>query len=406
MRILHVVDHSIPLQSGYSFRSRAIFLEQRARGWETFHLTGPKHALAADGTAPEETVDDLLFHRTAPPRGAAARLPVLNQWAVVRALERRLGELVPRIRPDILHAHSPALDGVAVVRAGRRFGIPTVYEIRGFWEDAAVSHGTSRENGLRYRLTRGLETWVLRNVDAVTCICQGIREDLVQRGIPEERISVIPNAVDPGRFHAATRRDPELESSLGLAGKPVIGFIGSFYRYEGLMLLLEAMPAILNRVPEVRLLLVGGGQDAENLQQRAAQLGLEERVLFTGRVPNDRVARYYSLIDLLCYPRLPMRLTERVTPLKPLEAMAQQKTLVASDVGGHRELIRDGETGVLFRAGDAEDLAAKASRLLQHRESWPALQSAGRAFIEEQRTWPVSVAGYEPVYRGLLPERP
>ncbi len=402
MRILHIVDHSIPLQSGYAFRSRAIFLEQQTRGWETFHVTSPKHALAVQEQPPEEIVDGLSFYRTSPVTGWAATLPLFDQWSVVHALEKRLRTIIPLIEPDILHAHSPALDGIAAIRAGRKFGIPTVYEIRGFWEDAAVSHGTSRENSLRYRVSRQLENRVFRRADAVVCICKGIRQDLVARGIPEQRITIVPNAVDPERFQATSQRDAELESRLGLAGEPVIGFIGSFYRYEGLMLLLDAMPRILSQNPDTRLLLVGGGQDAERLRKKAAALGITDRVIFTGRVPNDQVYRYYSLIDILCYPRLPMRLTELVTPLKPLEAMAQEKPLVASDVGGHRELIHDGETGTLFKAGDSTDLAAKLVGLLENRQQWPAMTAAGRRFIERERTWKTCVARYAPVYENLL----
>jgi glycosyltransferase involved in cell wall biosynthesis len=181
VRVLHVLDHSIPLQSGYTFRSRAIINEQRALGWQTCHVTSPKHN--PDNAVPEhETVDGIEFYRCQPLSGLFARLPVLGQLAVIRVLTRRLVEVARREKPDVIHAHSPALNGVAAIRAGRKLGIPVVYEVRGFWEDAAVSHGTSTEGGLRYRLTRAMETWALRRADAVTCICEGIRGDLVERG--------------------------------------------------------------------------------------------------------------------------------------------------------------------------------------------------------------------------------
>ena len=150
MRILHFLDHSIPLQSGYTFRTRSILLAQRARGWETFHITGGKHG---DFTDPVEEIDGLQFYRTPKPAGLFARLPVLNQLVVANNLYRRACEVIEKIRPDILHAHSPSLNGLAALRAGRRYGIPVVYEIRAFWEDAAVDHGTSKEDGLRYKLT-------------------------------------------------------------------------------------------------------------------------------------------------------------------------------------------------------------------------------------------------------------
>ena len=399
MRILHILDHSIPLHSGYTFRTRAIIEQQRAMGWETFHVTGTKQG--ATQTQVEE-VDGLVFYRTPPMSGLQARLPVLNQLAVISRLERTLRQIVGEVKPDILHAHSPALNGVAALRAGAHFNLPVVYEVRAFWEDAAVDHGTSKEWGVRYRLTRQLETYALKRADAITTICEGLRGDIIARGIPEDKVTVIPNAVDVQRFSMNGQADPELQAQLGITGKTVLGFIGSFYAYEGLILLLEAMPGILEKNPDVRVLLVGGGPQESRLRERAAELGLNEVVIFTGRVPHDTVQTYYNLVDVFVYPRLPMRLTDLVTPLKPLEAMAQGRLVLASDVGGHRELIRPGVNGELFRAGDAADLATAVLELLRNRDRWQSLHEGGREFVESERTWPRSVARYESVYKAVL----
>ena len=401
MKILHVLDHSIPLHSGYTFRTRAILEQQRRLGWETFHLTSPKHNAPAMVDGGNEIVDGLNFYRSRNPAGWRTKLPFFNQWAVVEATVRRLREIIPHIRPDILHAHSPSLNGMAAVRAGREFGIPVVYEIRAFWEDAAVDHGTSKEGGLRYRLTRALETHVVNQADAVTTICEGLRGDLIARGVPEGKITVIPNAVDIERFSMDGEKDVQLARELGLEGKTVLGFIGSFYAYEGLTLLVQSLPAILAQAPETRLLLVGGGPQEQEIKTQVERLGLQDAVIFTGRVPHDDVSRYYDLVDVFVYPRLSMRLTDLVTPLKPLEAMAQGKLVLASDVGGHKELIRDGENGVLFAAGSREELARKALEMFSDRGSWPQLRANGRTFVEQERNWAASVSRYEPVYRRL-----
>lgn len=399
MKILHVFDHSIPLQSGYTFRSRAVLREQRRRGWETAHVTSVKHYQPG---AAEEEVEDLRFYRAAALGPVSRRVPGLREFAGIRHLEQRIEEVLGRERPNILHAHSPSLNGAAALRVARRHRIPWVYECRAFWEDAAVDHGTAREGGLRYRLTHAHETRVFQAADAVTCICEGLRADIVGRGVDPAKVTVIPNAVDVDAFTVERRRDQALAAQLGLADVPVIGFIGSFYAYEGLAIALEALVWLRARMPQLRLLLVGGGPQEANLRERAAQLGLGDAVVFAGRVPHGDVSRYYDLVDAFVYPRLSMRLTELVTPLKPLEAMAQGRLVVASDVGGHRELIRDGKTGVLFRAGDAGALAEAVFELFAHRERWPALQDAGRRFVEQERNWEASVARYEPVYRRLL----
>ncbi len=398
LRVLHVLDHSIPLHSGYTFRTRAILQQQRALGWQTFHITGPKQGVPG---APYEDIDGLGFHRTAASSGMLARLPMFDQLAVIDALAARLHEVALAVKPDVIHAHSPVLNAMAALRVGKRLGIPVVYEIRAFWEDAAVDHGTSREWGLRYRLTRAMETHALRRVDAATTICEGLRAEIVGRGIPAAKVTVIPNAVNVADFQTGGARDEALAAKLGLQGKQVLGFIGSFYAYEGLDVLLRALPAMLAADPDIRVLLVGGGPQDAALKALAQELNVTEQVIFTGRVPHDQVQRYYNLVDVLVYPRLKMRLTDLVTPLKPLEAMAQGRLLAASDVGGHRELIDDGRTGVLFAAGDPAALAHKVLDLLRAPERWPALRANGRAFVERERTWAASVARYQEVYGSL-----
>lgn len=395
MRILHILDHSIPLHSGYTFRTAAILREQRALGWETFHLSSPKQGVTA---AMVEEVDGLTFHRTALPPAAASGVAELRQ---MRAVQARIEELARELRPDVLHAHSPVLNAIPAIRAGKKLGIPVVYEIRAFWEDAAVDHGTTAEGSVRYRVTRALETWALKRIDHAFTICEGLRRDIVSRGIPESKVTVIPNAVDVEGFQLSGDADPVLRGQLGLSGATVLGFVGSFYAYEGLDLLLEAFPALLQKRPELRLLLVGGGPQDANLKAQALRLGVADKVVFTGRVPHSEVSRFYDQIDLLVYPRHSMRLTELVTPLKPLEAMAQGRLFVASDVGGHRELISDGETGKLFKAGSADALALAIDEMLDHRERWPAMRAAGRHFVEDVRNWKNSVANYAAVYRRL-----
>ncbi|RED49881.1 TIGR04063 family PEP-CTERM/XrtA system glycosyltransferase [Aestuariispira insulae] len=404
MRILHILDHSIPLHSGYTFRTLSILREQRRRGWETFHLTGPKHT---QDYVPRETVPskdgDWEFYRTPAPDGFVAKLPVLGEFALMNAMTRRLDEVIQEVKPDILHAHSPALNGIPALRAGKKHGIPVVYEIRAFWEDAAVSHGTCRAWGPRYRLTRALETYVLRNVNAATTICEGLRQDIIERNIPAEKLTVIPNAIDLNEFpDRQVLRDPKLVQDLGLEGKLVLGFIGSFYEYEGLDLLLDAFPAIKKEIPEATILMVGGGQAEQALRDQAKSLGIEQDIIFTGRVPHDVVDQYYALVDILAYPRHSMRLTETVTPLKPLEAMAQRRIFIASDVGGHKELIDHGRTGTLFQAGNAEALATELVALARKRDDWPAIGTAGRQYVEDVRNWANSVSNYEGVYGALL----
>jgi PEP-CTERM/exosortase A-associated glycosyltransferase len=395
MRILHVLDHSLPLHSGYTFRTRAIVTAQRARGLEVACVTGARQGKAG---ADPEIIENINFYRTPSPSVSPSPL---REWKEIRALSRRLDRLVTEWRPDQLHVHSPVLNALAALGVARKHKLPLIYEIRAFWEDAAVGNGTGREGSLRYRLTRMLETRAARRADAVAVICEGLRRDLIARGIAADKIIVAPNGVDMSLFGNPLAPDPVFARKLGLAGADVVGFIGSFYDYEGLDDLIDAMPLLLAKRPKAQLLLVGGGPMEEALRAQAAASPAKDRIHFAGRIPHHEVDRYYGLIDILAYPRKAMRLTELVTPLKPLEAMAQRKLVVASNVGGHRELIEDGVTGTLFPAGDPSAIAEALDGLFANRSQWERRRDSARRFVERDRNWSSNISRYIPAYLKL-----
>ena len=396
-RILHILDHSLPLHSGYTFRTRAILKAQEALGLEVRGVTGLRHY--AQGPDIEQA-EGLTFYRT---RGAAGGPVGLREWREVAALTEAIIAAAADWRPDVLHAHSPALCGMAAVRAGARLGIPVVYEIRAFWEDAAVGNGTGAEGSLKYRLTRGLENHVVAHVDAVMVICEGLKADLVARGNDPARIGIMMNGVDLAMFGAPPPRDAALAAELGLGDGPVIGFIGSFYDYAGLDDLIAAMPMLTAVQPDERLLLVGGGPCAEALRAQAAASPAAGAIHFVGRVPHHEVERYYALTDIMVYPRKKSRLTDLVTPLKPLEAMAQGKLVAASDVGGHRELMSDGETGTLFTPDNPAACARSLASLLADRSGWDERRARARAHVLANHDWARNAQRYQLVYQTVSP---
>ena len=392
-RVLHVLDHSLPLGSGYSYRSRSIVAAQKRLGLEPIVLTSPKQGTDRDGC---DLVDGIRHYRTGRTRG---RLPFARELLLMGRLASRIIQVARTEDIEVIHAHSPSLNGLPALWAGRRLGLPVIYEVRTFWEDAAVNNGSFSATSLRYRLSRRLETVVLRRAHRVVAICEGIRSEVISRGIPTSRVAVVPNAVE-GDWLASPARASDLAAELGLGAGPIFGYIGSFSRYEGLLFLIEAMPDILVRFPGARLLLVGGGRDEEAVRAAAQRAGVA--VVVAGRVPQERVRDFYSLIDVFVLPRRRIRLTELVTPLKPLEAMALGIPVLASDIGGHAELVNDGETGLLFKAESSESLVEQASRLARDPALRTQLGAAGRRWVESERLWDRIVARYLPLYGGRL----
>ncbi|MCL6414685.1 glycosyltransferase, exosortase A system-associated [Aestuariirhabdus sp. Z084] len=403
MKVLHVFDHSIPLHSGYTFRSRSIINCQRLQGITTCHITGSKQGIHADvANSNPEIIEGLPFYRCPAPPSWIAKNRILQQLYVVYWLIIGVYRAVSKEQPDLIHAHSPALNGFCALLVGKLRRIPVVYEIRAFWEDAAVDNGSTVEGGFRYRLSQWFEEWVVKRADGVITICNGLMNDLEQRvRLPDYR-AIVPNAVDvekyPDQSENLRRRwqSPEYV--------PTVGFIGSFYRYEGLDILLEAIDRLKKRNVSVKLLLIGGGPEESYLKTLVQRYGLERVVEMPGRVPHNEVDQSYERIDILAYPRRSMRLTETVTPLKPLEAMSMGRPLILSDVGGHKELVSPESGAEMFPSENVEALAESIERLIRRLQRDNAMDwlTSARRLVAQEKSWKASVDNCLPLYHKLV----
>jgi glycosyltransferase involved in cell wall biosynthesis len=181
-------------------------------------------------------------------------------------------------------------------------------------------------------------------------------------------------------------------TQLGFPGDAfVVGYIGTLFTYESLELLIEAVSTLSSELPKLRLLFVGEGDAYTNLQNKVRKQRLENLVRFTGWIPHDDIGAYYGLVDLFVLPRRKNRLTDLVTPLKPLEIMARAKPVLASNCGGHSELIQDGVNGYLFDSSDPNALSNRIRELFRCKEKISTLGWAARQWVSEHRTWQTTV---------------
>lgn len=398
MKVLHVLDTSVPDTSGYTTRARYLTVAQKSLGVEPVVLTSER--FQGYSGASRETIEGIRHYRSHPRDGFVRKIPLVAELDEIRELRQRVADVVSEQDPDIVHAHSPSLIGAACEGCCRERNLPFVYEIRAFWEDAAVDRGAVSQRSLRYALRRHHETFVAKRADAVITICDGLRQDLEKREVGADRIRVVPNGVDHERFRPISA-DRSLEKELGCSDKVVIGFIGTFFHFEGLQHLVRAMKRIVADEGNAVLLLVGEGQMYRELQALTRDIGLEDHVLFTGRVPHDQVLRYYSIMDMLVYPRISRRITELVTPLKPLEAMSMAKPTVMSDVGGLRELADAPDVAKFFEAGNDEDLARQCLSLCSDPELRERLGRNARRNVVANWGWEERAEETIDIYRGL-----
>lgn len=309
------------------------------------------------------------------------------------------------MKPEIIHSASNFVVGMAGAKAAKALGIPSIYEIRGFWHLTQSTKRLGYEGSDHYNLTERLEIETAKISDHVFTITKALKDILIENGISENKITVLPNAVDPSKFNIS-KKDKRLEKELDFQNKVVIGYIGSFVKYEGLDLLLEACSILKNKLGDCfRLLLVGDGDMMKNLRNMARFLQLEDIIIFTGRVNHKEVNRYYSLIDIAPLPRKGFRVCELVSPLKPFEAMGAGKVLITSSVEALAEIVDDGKTGFVFEKDNAEDLADKLELVILDKELRKQVGNNANKWVIENHSWDVISKRVIDVYQKLVEEK-
>ncbi len=406
--VMHLLKESVPyLQNGFTMRSRYTLLSQRDAGLDPFVVTslGFPRKEGVTRFPVTETIDGIVHHRLDLGPGYPADVPFdvhLADYAWMAAKVAR------RERPAIIHASSgfhgydTALVGMALREHLR---LPLVYEVRSFFETTWSGDHDRAETGEHYERRFETENRAMRAADAVFTIGEAMRDDIVARGVPAERIFLVPNGVDPEAF-APAAPDPELRRRYRLDGKTVFGYVSNLdHPREGQELLIEATATLLRRGRKVACLIVGDGLRRGELETRARDAGLGEAVIFTGRIPHAEVRAHYALLDVFVVPRRNDRAARYVTPLKPFEAMAMGKPLVVSDLPALVEIAAPGQRGLAFAHDDPNALAAAIETLIDHPELIGSYGEAGRTWVLAERTWAANGARYRDVYQSVLGSR-
>lgn len=395
--ILHVVSSALPeRQSGYVIRTQSVAEAQRAVGLEPLVAAGRQEELRR-GVQPPET-----WNVGGVPYALSADrvLPGDRPDQAIAMYARGIAALVEQHGAALLQPATPVRNLQAALAVGERYGVPVVYEARG-------PHEGSRRAGPAGSLDRhlevetALETTLMQQARAVITLSEGMRDDLVVRGVAPEAITVITNAVDVERF-VPIPRDDGLARRLRLTDGPVLGYCSTFSTWDDIGTLLEATALLRRRGRRIHCLLVGDGSGSPAQRQRAADLGIGDgTVVFTGRVAHADIQAYYSLIDVFVVPRSDVPVARLVTPLQPYEAMAMERVVVVSRLDGLLSMISEGETGLSFVPGDARELADVVEPLLVDPERRQAIGAAAGAWVRQHRSWQRNAGRYLDLYRRL-----
>jgi glycosyltransferase involved in cell wall biosynthesis len=399
-RILHIVTDALPSTSaGYTVRTQEIAVAQRAAGMEPHVVSRigfPVTSGAIDGR-PAVSVDGVEYHRLLP-WVMPGRMDTIAETGLAHA-----ARLVRELRPSVLHAASNFQNALIAIALRDGFGLPYVYEVRGFWEDTWLSRHAATaglEGSDRYVRSRALETHCMTSADLVVTLGEAMRDEIIARGVSADKVIIVPNGVSTEFLRPLPPAGPT-RTRLGLAeGDFAVGVVSSLVAHEGLGTLLEAVRLLQDAGVPARALIVGDGPERNALQRRADELGLSGAI-FTGRVPLSQVRDYHAALDVFVVPRTPDRVCQLVTPLKPVEAMASGLPVVVSGVSALGEIIKDEVTGMQFPPGDAAALAERLRRLHADPDLRRTLGENARAWVAHDRTWELGAARYRDAYARL-----
>jgi glycosyltransferase involved in cell wall biosynthesis len=406
-RILHIAKSAAPERwSGFTIRTLHNLHAQQAAGLEPIVVTeiGWPRAASARRIEPVVEVQGVTHYRL--DRGAGYDPTALPNDRRDQDNVEALAPLVRELRPAILHAHSGYRGGehaLVALALREHFGIPVVYEVRGLFESVWSPTPDAVTGSEHYQRRLAQETRILHEVDGVLAISEALADEMVERGIPRSKITLLPNGIDPDAF-VPTSRDEALRSSLGLAGMFVVGYVGNLDHWrEGIDVLIAAVAEVRRRGRrEVAMLVVGDGNRRPELERAARRAGLGAAARFTGRVPHEAVAQYYAQMDVFANPRVEERAARLITPLKPYEAMALGVPVLVSDLPALREIVDPPNRGVTAPPGDPNRLADAILALIDDPALRGRLTHAARDWVTSERTWAANGARYRSAYEAIL----
>ncbi|RZU61571.1 glycosyltransferase family 4 protein [Zhihengliuella halotolerans] len=397
--VLHLLTNSLPYTtSGYTQRSHSMLRAQADEGWQVHAVTrlGYPESLGFSHAPKRQRIDDVVYHRLL----VRGTIPNLRERLQLEA--DRLLELVLKVRPAVLHTTTHFVNGLVVRAVAKAVGIPWVYEVRGQLSDTwASKRGPEASNSERYQHFNLREGEVMRDADLVLTLGTSMRQRIEAQGVPLGRIRLTPNAVGSA-FLETPQPSREVKPRLGLdPGKVHIGTVSSLVGYEGIDDLLTAYSILKDRGVDVELVIVGSGSSLKSLRVHAAQIGLDPERIFVGRVPVAEAVRYHRALDIFVVPRKDFAVTRSVTPLKPVEAMASCRPVIASDLPALREMVEHGKTGYCVPAEDPEALADAIESLVEDSALRERMGFSGREFVLATRTWKRNAEISLEIYDGL-----
>lgn len=381
LSVVYVLNDSLPeVNNGYTIRSHHIASSIKEQDISIFPVT--RLNFSAEPNEHCILVNDIEYTHLYESKYDQHLTPTS---AYIRQYTKKLVSFAQQKKATLIHGATNYVNGLAAINAAKLLNLPSIYEVRGFWELTEASRNPAFKNNISFKIQQKLEIQACNDATTVIALSKIVKEELIQRGISEEKIFIVPNDVDTQKFKPV-EKDKSLLSKLKWQKKFIVGFIGSVVDYEGLHLLIKAADKLQQSGNDtIRYLIVGDGNDLKNLKREVGKRSLSHLFKFTGRVPYEKVEQYYSIIDVVCYPRLNWEACSIVSPKKPFEAMAYGIPVIASSVRANSYFIDHGETGLIHRFEDVNDIVNKIELLYSDSTLREKISTNAREWVIQHR---------------------
>ena len=398
MKIVHIVYQSLPNISGSSIRTRDLLMSQKEIGMFPFVISSPfQNGINED--ADIDVINGVTHYRTynnnenhLVSEGVSGLKKKTSKFFSVFKFYKSCFNIIKEEQPHIIHAHATFYCALTALFLSKKFNIPVIYEVRSLWEEREKKQAKSFPKRIVLKAITNLETFCMRKADKVIVINKELEKEISLRGV--KNISIIPNGVNTSLINVQSTE------KIGITEDIVFGYVGSISPIEGLDLLAKASKELESENLNFSVRIYGDGVFLEPLKQLVRQLDLKN-FYFLGKLKSEKISEAYRTIDVIVNPRLKSKISDTVTPLKPLEAMAYKKLVIASNVGGMRELIDDNINGLLF---DSDNLTSLKKVLKQVIEKGidNEIVDNGFSHVLNNKSWKQNAKKYFNIYKKII----
>lgn len=314
-----------------------------------------------------------------------------------------LVETAKKHNADIIHGASNWFNGLAAYYAGKILGIPSIYEIRGFWDESSLALRPELHEADMIKMKQFMENFVINNVTKVITINDNLKDELIERLPHINNIDIIYNGVDMDKFNIDKHIKYEMRQKFKIDDDTTIfGYIGSLLNYEGIEYILQSIKRLSDKKYKIKFFMIGDGKEKDNLLKLVNTLKIESYFEYIGKISHDEVSKFYNMFDIIVYPRKNDKVCRTTSSSKIFETMCMAKPIIVSKLPAYDEIITDRYNGLYCMPDDIDDIYNKIVELINDKELQNTIGNNAREWVMKNRDWKSLGLKLSEIYKQIL----